>query len=394
MRSKSNKSGLCFRCATLGGVFSAGKDSRPEVEVTEQSSTMAVDTLSHSISTVPEAIAQANVDLSVWEVVRSRIKAYQTGNREGSRQLIAIHVEFRRKVPVEISDAIPYIVKGMHLAKAPTITKRRPGRHDILAEFSPYDHHFGKLAWARETGEDYDLKIAVDRFKRATEDAVAKVAKWDVESWLFPVGSDLLHFDTPRGETTAGTPMDTDGRWPKVYSAAIGALRWSVDLMRQVAPVHTVWVPGNHDLVSSWFMVQVLKALYGDATDFTVDDGPSPRKYIEHGCTLLGLTHGGKEDPKHTDLPTLMASEAAEAWARTRHHEWHIGDQHRKRALQWWSTETYTGCIVRTLPSLGGTDSWHHGKGFISTGADRCAEMYLWSRNDGYIGHLAVGAVA
>ena len=391
-RSKDNRSGLCFRCATVSGVFGAGKQTKPEVEVEEKADDLTLKTLSAGIDTPEKAIAHAGVDLTIWEVVRKTIKAYQQGTREDIRQLFSIHIEFRRRVPAFISDAIPEIVKELSIARIPSLPKkgRRKPSKGILAEFSPYDHHFGKLAWGKETGEDYDLSIAVDLFRRATEDAVAKVAEWNIESWLFPVGSDLLHFDGSKNETVNGTPMDTDGRWGKVYSAAIGTLVWSVDLMRQVAPVKVVWVPGNHDLVSSWFCVQVLKARYESARDLTVDDGPSPRKYHEHCSSLIGMTHGGRDDPQHRDLPTIMATEKPAEWARTRHHEWHVGDQHRKRAMTWMGTDTHTGCVVRTLPSLAGTDSWHHQRGFVS-GGNRCAELYLWGA-DGYVGHLSVGS--
>src|SRR4051812_36416642 len=46
-------------------------------------------------------------------------------------------------------------------SKAPAPVKRvawKPAK--ILAEISIYDHHFGKLCWAPETGTNYDLDIA------------------------------------------------------------------------------------------------------------------------------------------------------------------------------------------------------------------------------------------
>ncbi len=46
------------------------------------------------------------------------------------------------------------------------------------------------------------------------------------------------------------------------------------------------------------------------------------------------------------------------------------------------------GTIIRILPSLSGTDSWHHEKGYV--GNTRAAQAYAWGRDTGYKGHFQV----
>ena len=116
----------------------------------------------------------------------------------------------------------------------------------------------------------------------------------------------------------------------------------------------------------------------------TVDDTPPHRKYLRHGEALIGYTH--VPGVKMADLPVLMATERPEDWAATSDHEWHLGGLHKKSEMRGIGDVT-----IRMLPSLSGTDSWHHKHGFV--GARRCAEVYLWGEKEGYLGHLAVGYV-
>ena len=46
------------------------------------------------------------------------------------------------------------------------------------------------------------------------------------------------------------------------------------------------------------------------------------------------------------------------------------------------------GTIIRILPSLSGTDAWHHEKGFV--GNTRAAQAYAWGKETGYKGHFQV----
>ena len=340
--------------------------------------------------TVEQLVKKAGTDTSVWSVDRSRIALRDAPARGDPRQIRSMTVTLKRKVPRSIVNASAELVKQLAIQKVPTLEKnrRRSGAGEYMAELSLYDHHFGKLAWGREVGEDYDLDIARSRYVGAVRDAVEKVSRWTIGSWLLPLGHDFFHIDNPRNETTKGTPQDVDGRWPKIFATGISAVLESIDLMRQVAPVKVVWVPGNHDRVSSWWLVQVIKSRYANATDVTVDDEPTPRKYIEFGCNLIGLTHG--DEVRQQDLPAIMATAEPQRWANTTHHEWHLGHFHKRQETRYTAVDTHAGVVVRVLPSLAGTDSWHYSKGYLGSG--NCAEMYLWGRTEGYVGHLSVSA--
>jgi hypothetical protein len=263
--------------------------------------------------------------------------------------------------------------------------RRTPSKERLLYEVSIFDAHFGKLGWAPEVGENVDLKIAKDFYREGVEKLLNRVQRYSIERLLYPIGNDFLHTDNAHGTTTAGTPQDCDGRWQKAFMTGCQAIREGIEMMRQIAPVDVMVVPGNHDNTTMFFLGEVIKAVFEKCPDVNVNNAPNPRKYYDWGVSLLGFTHGNTEDQK--ELPRLMADEAPpEVWVRTRHREWHTGHFHKRKETRFVSVDTRGACVVRTLPSLTGADAWHHSKGYT---AQRAAEGYLWCHDTGYVGHFS-----
>jgi hypothetical protein len=144
-------------------------------------------------------------------------------------------------------------------------------------------------------------------------------------------------------------------------------------------------VPGNHDRNNALKLGLVLKAHYRMAENVTVNCGPDLRKYVRYGVNLLGFTHGNEE--KHSDLPLTMAQEKPTEWATALHKEWHLGHLHKRKETKYTAGDTHQGVVVRILPSLSGTDAWHHMKGYVK--GQRAAEAYLWSFDNGYAAHFS-----
>ena len=161
----------------------------------------------------------------------------------------------------------------------------------------------------------------------------------------------------------------------------------SVETMLRVMPVHVMWVPGNHDLMSSWFLAQVLRAKFDVNDHFTLDDGPTPRKYHQFGKTLLGFVHG--DELAGRDIAAIMATEKPKLWSATNHHEWHLGHFHHRKRTRWIDVDDNSGVISRILPSLSGRDSWHSRMGYTNAGP--AADVYLWHSTRSFAGQFPVG---
>lgn len=244
----------------------------------------------------------------------------------------------------------------------------------LLFELPIMDLHLGKLAWSDETGDDdYDLKVAGKLWKRTVDDLIDKACNFGkIERILFPVGQDYFHFDTTTVTTTAGTQLDSDTRWQKMFRRGVELLVWSVEQLRKIAPVEILWIPGNHDQMLSYAATVGLAQRYAETSSVTVDLSASPRKYRLFGKNLIGYSHGEKEGKR---LEGLMQVEAPEMWGQSLWREMHMGHLHTE------STITKNGIVFRRISAITAPDAWHTENGFI--GSVRQAQAFMWDKEHG-----------
>jgi len=381
----------------LDRLVSQGTQRNLKDEITKNGNGRSLELVS-SIRTIEDALRYAEVDQSIWEVERSVVNKWDMGFKDEkkvarTRGLWQVKVWLKRRAPKHLTDALEALHKRAEkyspdYGKAVS-TPRRVLSDPHLLELSLYDMHFGKLAWAVEGSTNYDLKIAERLFHNAICDLLKYVERVPVERVVFPVGNDFLHIDNKALTTEAGTEQgpQTDGRYAKIVETGFMALVKALDKLSEDTPVDVIFVAGNHDATSTYHIVRELRAWYRRHPNVNVDASPRSRKYYEYGATLLGYTHGHSETL--TRLLNLMPLEKPEAWARTKCREWHTGHLHKRRVVKTTPVDSHEGTVVRTLPSLSGTDDWHYKKGFIGV---RAAEAYLYHRDRGYVGHFAADA--
>lgn len=244
----------------------------------------------------------------------------------------------------------------------------------FIVEPNIFDLHLGKLSWRPETGEDYDYKIARERFMYVTSDIYHRAKQIPVERFLYPFGSDFWHIDNKKGQTNAGTQMDYDSRLQKLFRVGRELLIESIDAYSEIAPVDVVLVAGNHDEEIAYFAMEVLAAWYRNNDRVRVWDNIRQRKYVEFGINLIGYDHGAHAFNK---LPACMSVEASQAWSRTKQREWHTGHLHSLHVKE------EAGVTVRRLRSVTSNDAWHDKEGFI--GALCQSQTFQWCRNSGLV---------
>ncbi len=262
-------------------------------------------------------------------------------------------------------------------ANAPAIpsSSKTLGDESILYEMCLFDAHLGSLAWGEETGEDYNLSIAVSRFQDAFRDLLSRgLDAMAVDKLLFIVGQDLFHFDTliqgKGGATTKGTPQDVDTRWQKLFIETCEMLKHLIDDAAQLVPIDVLVVPGNHDAQTTFYAGEYLMANFTNNGRVRVDNTPRTRKYYRHGNVLIGFTHGDKE--KIGTLYRLMTEEAGLANWR----EWHRGHRHQEECSEDGRMR------VRTMPALAGRDSFHAEHGYQTLPG---ARGMLWCSEQGLL---------
>ncbi len=234
---------------------------------------------------------------------------------------------------------------------------------------SLFDAHLGKLSWAEQDGQNYDLKIAKEVYMKALQDLVAKAqVQGGIGRILFPVGNDYLTCDGDDNETSAGTPQSVDGRFPKIFREARKMLVEAIDYLRLIAPVDVIVIAGNHERESMFHLGDALECWYHADDSVTIDNMFRPRKYYSFGNTVFGLTHG--DTIQQDKLPLLGANERPDLWAQCKRRVWFLGHFHH------YSLKEYVGVQVWVLPSLSGSDGYHQSNGFV--GAVRCAVAFMY----------------
>jgi hypothetical protein len=257
--------------------------------------------------------------------------------------------------------------------------ERKDSADGHLLVIDPADVHIGKLCDSFETGETYNNQIAVQRVLEGVQGILDKSKGFNIDKILFIGGNDILHIDTPRRTTTAGTPQDTDGMW---YSNFLIAKQLYVEILERllsVADVHFTFNPSNHDYVHGFFLADVIRTWFKECKQITFDCSISHRKAFRYGLNLVGTTHG--DGAKNQDLPLLMATEFPIDWSLTKHRYVYTHHVHHKTSTD------FIGCTVESLRSPSGTDSWHHIKGYQH--APKAIEGFLHHKINGQVARLS-----
>ena len=360
-----------------------------------------VQVRSLNIKTVKAALIEAEINPTEWTVRKATINFWDTTlgaktageSMNGEPRTVTnyqVKVWLDRIAPSPIHQAIQALVD-----KIPSLNFDIP-THDLddskdsyIFEVSLYDHHFGLLAWNTETGEDYDLDIARRIYLYAVDRLLMQAQPYSLKKIVLPIGNDLFHINDPTNQTpTNHNVLDTDCRLAKVFETVETTIVAAVLRCAKIAPVDILWVPGNHDPETGYYLTRVLARVFEQTDSVTVDTSPKVRKYRQFGHSLIGYTHGMEENM--ADLPLIMATEMPQEWtqaiAANAACEWHIGHTHKKRQRAYTAGDTYGGVHVRTIGALTGTDAWHFKKGYIST--MRAAEAFLWHTEDAFAGHM------
>lgn len=243
-----------------------------------------------------------------------------------------------------------------------------------LLNIIPYgDPHVGLYAWAKEAGDDYDLKIAEDLMISVTE-ALLRRAPKAAECWIINLG-DFFHADSQANATPAsGHLLDVDSRWPKIQQAGARIMRRIIQIaLERHERVVVKCVRGNHDPHAGYTLAMILAAYYESEPRVVVDLDPGAFWYRTWGRNLFGVCHGHTVK-KVDDLPSIMAADCPVEWGAARHRRWLLGHFHNS------SMKEHRGCSVEIFRTLAPADAWTQASGYRS---DRSLSMLTVHRDHG-----------
>jgi predicted phosphodiesterase len=280
------------------------------------------------------------------------------------------------KTAKEVEDALAVFEEFKALVKdapiprasttaAPTST---PLRTDLMTVYPMGDPHFGLMSWPEETGHDSTLQIARDNLIAAT-DRLVTVAPDSEHALLINLG-DFLHADNLEARTArSGHALDVDSRWPKVLRVAVWTL---ISLVKRALQKHarvTLWcIKGNHDDHSAVMLAICLAAHFADEPRVTISESPAMFEYLEWGKVLIGGTHG--HTIKMDALESIMATDQAAAWGRTKFRYFYTGHVHHSQVKE------YRGVIAESFRTLAARDAWHAGQGYRAGRSMDCIVLH------------------
>lgn len=229
---------------------------------------------------------------------------------------------------------------------------------DLCNVYTLTDCHLGALAWHKEGGADWDVKIAERMLVAAFEQMVnsAPAAKTGLIAQL----GDFLHSDGMLPVTpTNGHILDQDGRFSKIVGAALRVLRRIVDFaLERHEQVVVLMAEGNHDLASSIWLRAMFKALYENEPRVKVIESELPYYVHQHGETLVAFHHGHMK--RNDALPIFFAAQFPKVWGATKKRYAHTGHRHHVEEKE------HSGMTVIQHPTIAARDAYAARGGWLS----------------------------
>lgn len=322
------------------------------------------------------------LDPDEWEVVSCRNNLWhgQTHHKfrdtEGPRTLLYQSRLTARPIKdgITLADVERWFAqKDFDTEKPPVIPARFDPDGETL-EITIPDLHSGLRSWAPETGASYDVDIALERFKTAILDILARCEGRRFKRVMLALLGDLLHADNDLQTTTKGTFQQTDGRMARVFSKTLDALIVVVDWLGAVAPVDVVYTRGNHDATVGWMLIKALEQTYRRDDNVNIDVSPDPQKHRLIGNALIGFVHG---DMPPKNLAGWLQVRARQMDTPIKYIEVHSGDKHAQKTRERIQTDDAEGVVIRTMPTICLASTWEHQQGY--DGAVKTVVSFVWS---------------
>jgi hypothetical protein len=371
-------------CASPSAAPSAPRpDNSIKYKITEQDNELAIQAKYQGIRTIDELLEHCEVDTNIWEHHDAKVQKWDSQVAGGDTvELFNIKARLRRKGGSGFAELKAGLLEDIKRDVPFSSFERKsviPAARQRLAVIGMPDLHLGKpdahdpKAWTLE-------QASLTAFNTLRD--MLEVNHFHASEILFPVGNDLVHFDSDKKQTTGGTQMDANASFVDAFRAAVSLMRRSIELCLEYAPVRLVVMPGNHDNNASLAVGECVAAIFENNPRVKINRGVATRQYEVFGKVLLGFEHG---ELKPNMPAQMMPLEQPKAWAETVYREWILGHFHRKKEVQFLPLLEHGGIRVRYLSSLSVTDKWHDKHGFKGI---RGAEILYYDSETGYCGSV------
>ncbi|AKY03035.1 hypothetical protein [Salmonella phage fSE4S] len=274
------------------------------------------------------------------------------------------------------------VIDGMKSDITPVSSVPRPKKRlneKLLNLYTISDFHLGMLAWADESGDDWDMKIAEDLFSRWFDAAFQKAP--DAGVGVINLLGDFAHFDSLDAVTPAsGHVLDADTRYQKLVRYMIRMVRRVVNMaLVKHKNVHLLIVQGNHDESGMIWLAEMFNTLYDNEPRVFVDTSADVYKMVQHGKTTLFFHHGHKA--RFDAIEPVMIAKFRKAFGESVYSYAHVGHLHHQKIVE------SRNMIVEQHRTLAAKDAYASRGGWMS---GRSANVITYSAEYGEVARLTI----
>jgi len=340
--------------------------------------------------TKEDIILENNIDMTKWKIEKFIVRTDEawrkdrkvkwivedgslvTGNVDDSGKILIVpitRIEIRF-VPITLkkldSEDLITFYKNRNFISTTNFPIHDVLERDEILEWDITDCHIGARFYDRNWS---DLDTI---FPRITNDVISSISGRKFKKILMPFLGDIFHFQTRHQRTERNEQqVESNGMNPlEMFDFAKDMFISAIDRLLQHAPVEIVYVPGNHDGDSLYYLLSSLASYYQNVPIFSANLGHESQKYYSLGKNLLGLEHG--DAPKRNQVHWLQ-NVARKEWGESQYAEVHYGHLHSEEVSE------FGGVKLRRLPTIAPTDFWHHRNQYV--GAIRASMCFVWDLN-------------
>lgn len=297
----------------------------------------------------------------------------------GNTKLQWVKTDTDAERQVELMKAVIEGMKSEITPVAPVKAVRAKRDDKLLNLYTVSDFHLGMLAWADESGDDWDMKIAEDLFSRWFDAAFQKAP--DAGTGVINLLGDFAHFDSLVAVTPAsGHALDADTRYQKLVRYMIRMVRRVVDMaLVKHKNVRLLIVQGNHDESGMIWLAEMFSTLYDNEPRVFVDTSPDVYKMVRHGKTTLFFHHGHKA--RFDAIEPVMIAKFRKAFGESVYSYAHVGHLHHQKIIE------SRNMIVEQHRTLAAKDAYASRGGWMS---GRSANVITYSAEYGEVARLTI----
>ena len=311
---------------------------------------------------------------NVWELVSAKNSIWNALSKtNGVKELYSSKITVKpRQFKITLDDINEWFEKLDRRYSLPEIKTNMDyldGNKLLLIDLA--DLHLNLQASMFVTGNEYNCDIAEHLFWHVITDVLSRTERYTFNKIVFTIGGDMLNSDNLSGTTTKGTPQDNELHLFEAYERLCALTIKAIELLSRKAPVSVIYIPGNHDNVTSFQVANYINAWYRNDKNVTVDTSPLPRKYIKWGKTLFVFAHDGNLKT----LPKTIADEARKYWSDIDTTEVFLQHLHSEQVLS-----EDNNMRIQRLPTISAKSKWTVDSGF---GSKRQAKSFIFDLDDG-----------